>query len=129
MKFGELIECKMRNIILQKSYIECGGEASPRPFFKKSKLNISLDQQSEMLLKLFLLYVQVEVHQIILNLRCWPLSLTLYKTFSKNEKRPGISLLHDLRKNLFLSLYFTRLTKFHCLITITYWGIAAICIL
>ena len=70
MKFGELIECKMRNIILQKSYIECGGEASPRPFFKKSKLNISLDQQSEMLLKLFLLYVQVEVHQIILNLRC-----------------------------------------------------------
>ena len=70
MKFGELIECKMRNIILQKSYIECGGEDSPRPFLKKSKSNISLDQQSEMLLKLFLLYVQVEVHQIILILRC-----------------------------------------------------------
>ena len=37
----------MRNIFLEKSYTKCGGEASPRPFYKKSKLSISLDQQSE----------------------------------------------------------------------------------
>ena len=37
----------MRNIALEKPYQKCGGEASL--FYKKSKLRISLDQQSEML--------------------------------------------------------------------------------
>ena len=41
MKFGQLIEYEMRNIFLKE---KCGGEASPRPFYKKSKLSISLDQ-------------------------------------------------------------------------------------
>ena len=49
MKFGQLIEQKMRNIFLEKSYTKCGGEVSPRPFCKKSKLGISLEQQLEML--------------------------------------------------------------------------------
>ena len=44
MKFGLLIECDMRNIFLEKSCTECGGETSPRPFPKKWKLSISLDQ-------------------------------------------------------------------------------------
>ena len=35
---------KMKNIFLEKSYTECGGETNPRPISKKSKLNISLDQ-------------------------------------------------------------------------------------
>ena len=34
MKFGQLIECNMRNIFLEKSYTKCGGEASTRPFYK-----------------------------------------------------------------------------------------------
>ena len=38
----------MRNIFLQKSYRKWGRKASPRPFHEKSKLHISLDQQSEM---------------------------------------------------------------------------------
>ena len=29
---------------LKKSYTKCGGETSPRPFSKKWKLSISLDQ-------------------------------------------------------------------------------------
>ena len=29
----------MRNILLEKSYTKCGREASPRPFYKKSKLS------------------------------------------------------------------------------------------
>ena len=33
MKFGQLIECNMRNIFLEKSYIKYSGETSPRPFF------------------------------------------------------------------------------------------------
>ena len=44
MKFGHLIEYNMRNIFLEKSYTKCGGETSPRLFFEKLKLNISLDQ-------------------------------------------------------------------------------------
>ena len=44
MKFGQLIECNMRNIFLEKSYTKCGGETSPRRFSEKLKLNISLDQ-------------------------------------------------------------------------------------
>ena len=37
MKFGRLIESYMRNIFFEKSYTKCGGEASTRPFYKKSK--------------------------------------------------------------------------------------------
>ena len=44
MKFGQLIECNMGISFLVKSYTECGGETSPRPFSEKLKLNISLDQ-------------------------------------------------------------------------------------
>ena len=57
MKFGHLIKYNIRNIFLGKAYSRCGGKASPGLFPKKSKLNISLDQQSEMLYSLFLLYV------------------------------------------------------------------------
>ena len=44
MKFGQLIECNMRNIFLEKSFAKCGGETSPRLFSEKLKLSISLDQ-------------------------------------------------------------------------------------
>ena len=44
MKFGQLIECSMRKIVLGKSYAKCGGEASPRAFSKKLKFTISLEQ-------------------------------------------------------------------------------------
>ena len=29
MKIGQLIECNMRNIFLEKSYTKCDGETSP----------------------------------------------------------------------------------------------------
>ena len=44
MKFGQLVEYNVRNIFLEKSYTKWLGETSPRPFSKKSKLGISLDQ-------------------------------------------------------------------------------------
>ena len=44
MKFGQIIEYNMRNILLNKSYTKSGGETIPRPFSKKSKLSIFLDQ-------------------------------------------------------------------------------------
>ena len=49
MKFGQVIEYNMRNVFLEKWNASGGAEASLRPFYRKSKLNISLDQQSEML--------------------------------------------------------------------------------
>ena len=39
MKFAQLIEYNMRNIFLEKSYHKCGGETSPRLFYKKSHLS------------------------------------------------------------------------------------------
>ena len=47
MKFGQLIEYNMRNIFIEKSYTNCGRETIPRSFSRKSKLNISLGQYSE----------------------------------------------------------------------------------
>ena len=44
MKFGQLVEYNMKKIFLEKSYTNCGGETSTRPFSGKSKLSISLDQ-------------------------------------------------------------------------------------
>ena len=37
MQLGQLIECNMRNIFLEKSYTKCGWETIPRPFSNKSK--------------------------------------------------------------------------------------------
>ena len=47
MKFGQLIEFNMRKGFLENSYTKCGGETIARPFSKKSKLSISLDQWSK----------------------------------------------------------------------------------
>ena len=49
MKFGQLIEYNMRDYFLEKSYTKCGGETIPRPFPKKSKLSMSMDQLSKVL--------------------------------------------------------------------------------
>ena len=47
IKFNKLIEYNTRNYFFcEKSYTECGGEASPRSY-KKPKLSRSLDQQPE----------------------------------------------------------------------------------
>ena len=64
MKFGQLIECNMRNIFLEKSYTKCGGETSPRPFSEKLKLSISLDQESKVSCSLFLLYAKPKAIEI-----------------------------------------------------------------
>ena len=67
MKFRQLIDYKIRNNFLEKSYTRCGGETITRPFYKKSKLKISLDQQFEVLCSLFLLYEQLTISKIYWN--------------------------------------------------------------
>ena len=51
MKFGQLIEHNIRNLFLEKLYRKYVEDASLRPFNNKSKLGMSLDQESEILLK------------------------------------------------------------------------------
>ena len=57
MKVGQLTDYNMRNIFVGKSYTKCGGETITRPFPKKSKLSISLDQ-------LFLLHANLRAVEI-----------------------------------------------------------------
>ena len=45
-KFGQLVEYTTSNIFPEKSYSNGGGEASYRPFYKKLRLSISMDQHS-----------------------------------------------------------------------------------
>ena len=71
MKFGQLIEYNMRIFFFLKHHTQNVVEKLvPNPFYKKSKLTISLDQQSGVLQSLFSFDVQVEVYQNILKLRC-----------------------------------------------------------
>ena len=43
-KFAHLMKYNMRKIFLEKSYPKCVAETSPKPFSKKSKFSLSLDQ-------------------------------------------------------------------------------------
>ena len=44
IKFGQLIDYRMRIIFTEKWYTKGGGKITPRPFSEKLKLSISLDQ-------------------------------------------------------------------------------------
>ena len=82
MKFGQLIECNMRNIFLQRSFTKCGGETSPRPFSEVLKWAMSLDQWSKVLYSLFLLYGKLRATKYIetkLQTNCFHLMLSFLK--------------------------------------------------
>ena len=63
---NQLIDYNVRNIFLEKSCTKCGGEIIPRPFSKKSKLGISLDQESKVLYIVFIV-CQAEGYRNILE--------------------------------------------------------------
>ena len=71
----------MRNIFLEKSYTKCGGENIPRPYSKKSELNISLDQYSKVLYSLFLLYPKLRTIEIHWGEAAGHLLLSYIKSF------------------------------------------------
>ena len=64
MTFGQLTECNMRNIFLEKLNPKYGGETSLKHFLKILKLIISLNHQSKVLHSLFLLYVKLNTIKI-----------------------------------------------------------------
>ena len=45
MKFVQLLEYNVRKSFPGNTWTTCGGETSPRVFFKKSKLSTSLDKK------------------------------------------------------------------------------------
>ena len=61
------MEYKMRNISLEKSYTKRGRKTISRPFSKKSKLSISLNQYSKFLYSLFLLYAKLRAIKVYWN--------------------------------------------------------------
>ena len=54
MIFGQLIKYNIRNIFLEKSYTKYGGETIRRPYSKKSKLGVSLDQYFIFIVEIFI---------------------------------------------------------------------------
>ena len=64
MKFGQLIECNMTKIFVEKSYTKCGEESSPKPFSEKSNSTIYLDQWSKVLCSLFLSHSKLSAIEI-----------------------------------------------------------------
>ena len=99
----------MRNIFLKNSCWECGRKTNPRPFFRKSNLSISLDQEFH---SLFLLYAQVEHYQNIETTSC--------KAFSKNKKRSGISLLLHFLHGFWRKFSLSLISINYCLIAFTF---------
>ena len=93
-KCGQLIEQKMRNTFLEKSYTKCGGVIIPKHFSTKSKLNI-LWINSLKFYK-FVVVFQAECYRNILKLRCRPLTFTSYKAFLENNMKPGTGLVASL---------------------------------
>ena len=64
MKLGQLIEYNIINIFLEKRYLKCGRDTIPRPFSKKSKLGISLEEKSKDFYSLFLMYAKLRAIKV-----------------------------------------------------------------
>ena len=115
MRFGQIIERKMKFFFFEKSYTKYDGDTIPSPFSKKSKF--------WSFIQLAIMVCQVEDYQNILKLSRRPLSLTSYKDFLKN-KIPGTCLpvlfsAWFLKKNIYLVTFY-YLAKFYCLVSFTF---------
>ena len=135
MKFPQLIEYNMRKIFLEKSYTKCGRETSPRSFFKKSKLSISLNQQSEILCSLYctLLYCKSKSRTTMIywNHGADHLLLPHIKIFWKAKWSLGLVLLPHFVAWFFEEKYFScyilltpEISSSHGLCFLRYWAIS-----
>ena len=83
MKFGQLIEYNMKNIIVEKSYTKCAGESIPRPLSKKMKIkNISGSIVESILFYCMLIRELSKYSEIRLQTICF----YLIQSFSKKQK-------------------------------------------
>ena len=70
MKFGQLIECNIRNIFLQKVFTKCDGKTSPRRFSKTIKIEHISGSIVNSFIQFAFVVWQVEGQQNILKLSC-----------------------------------------------------------
>ena len=95
MKFGQLIEYKMKNIFLKNHVENVVEKLVPYPFIKKIKTGSTIWNVIQFVL---IVYVQVKVYQNMITQKSWPHAFTLCKAFLKS-KRSRTSLpalfLHD----------------------------------
>ena len=114
MKFGQLIECKMRHIFLETSYTTCDGER--RTFPGKLKFSVYLDQYSKVLYSLFSLYATLRAVETCWNYAEDHFLLPHVKPFFKIKR--GLRLvslphfLHNFWRKVFLLLYFINWQRY-----------------
>ena len=69
IKFGQLIECNMRNLFLEKIKHKMWWRNQSETLSEKLKLGVSLDQQSKVLYGLFLLYAKLRASDYFWQLK------------------------------------------------------------
>ena len=90
MKFGHLMEYSIWNV-MKYNHIQSLVEKFPESFLKKSKLSISLDQQSKVLYSLFLLYARLRTIKIYWNWATYHLLLPYMKLFFQSKSGTSLS--------------------------------------
>ena len=128
LKFGQLIKYNGRNVFPEKSWTKYGGETSPRPFFVKSKLNISLDHSLKFYTVSFCRMTSSRTTKIHWNQGADHLLLLHIKLFKKFKKWSGPSLPASflplfLKKNISHVLLIDQISLFDCLYFLRYWAI------
>ena len=109
LKFGQLLEYKIRNVFIAKSYNKMWWRNYCQTFKKKKKLRISLDEVHKFVFSFFPLYVHIKGYQNIFKLRwgllLFPFIRQFYKVKSGLELVSLTDFLHDFWRKIFLLLY------------------------
>ena len=132
MKIGQLIDCNINNVFLEKSCTTCGRETIPRLFSKKIKIWHTSGSIVRSCIQFVLVVSQVEGHQNILKVRRRPLTFTSYKGLCKTKTGlERVSLphfLHDFEEKYFSCcvLLPDQISLPGCIFLMGYWAICAL---
>ena len=88
---GQLLEYSMKNIFHEKLYSKCVGEVSPGSFHKKPKLSISLDQQSENVIKFVLIVCPIRRLPKYIITKVLTLAFILHEWFFRERDQELVS--------------------------------------
>ena len=126
MKFGQLIKYNMRNIFLEKTVDKMWWRNFSQTLFQKIKIGHTSESIVLNSIQFIFIVYQIGDYQNKLKLSSRPLAFASYKTFLKNKKSSGTSLLVSfsawfLRKNVSVFIFY-YLTKLHCLVAFTSWS-------
>ena len=98
----------MENIILEKSYTKCGGEASSRPFYKKSKIDHISGSTAWNAIKFAFSICPSRGLRKRKSADHFYLIESFKKTKSHQELVFLHHFLHDFQRKIFLNLYFVN---------------------